>query len=459
MKKTITAFLAAAVCLGASAQGDPVSATNYDWSGLSSGICQGKTTAYDKFYAIYRWLCDNIAYDTSYSIYTADQCYENKRGVCQAYSELFYRLAEAEGLKVDVVSGKSKSDEGVSDEGHAWVLAYTDPTTAMLIDPTWGAGSVNDGVFTRNKKDDSWFNVHPTWMIFTHYPTNSMYQLLPSPLSFEQFAAIPAAKPYLRKFGMSGSQMLEDALQGLTPQMPECYDLDEVEAVGMPQQPQLEVGQYYTMQVKTHLPLDRLGFMGNATNGNKGEWQQQGDVAVGRVLVARPGHLSLSIKTDPSETAYTTIAKFKVPTPSSEQLSRLEAADPMQSPYWDDVKNAEYSSFRQLPIDFGPVLATIKQHGIKTIPIFYSGTRYSVGAIPWNGKLKAGQQYTFEFMPQEGVNCAVINEGDWYSDWAQPTPGGPWVISVTPQKPGMLKVSIQQQEGGSYTTCFSYEVE
>lgn len=460
MKKSIIVAFASLLGIVAAAQDvQYVHDTKYDWSGLSDGICAGKSTPYDKFYAIYRWLCDNIAYDTSYTIYDADQCYETKRGVCQAYSELFYYLAQAQGLKVDVVSGKSKSDEGISDMGHAWVMAYTEPTTAMLIDPTWGAGSVNNGVFTRNKHDDSWFNVHPSWMIFSHYPEKEVHQLLPNKLTYAQFAAIPNLRPYMRKFGYSGSELLASALKGEKLDMPELYNLEEVEVVGIPHAKNLEVGSYYTMQVKTNLPASHLGFLGEAANGSLGEWQQQGDVAVGRVLVARPGELTLGIKKKAGANTYSTIAEFNVPKPTAQQLARLEQADPMASTYWDDVENANYSSFRELPIDFGKVLAQLKSQNIKKIPIFYSGSKYSVGNIPWNGKMKVGETYTIEFMPYEGDGAAVINEGDWYDEWTQPDPNGPWVITVTPQKKGKLKVSIQLSGESSYTSCFAYEVE
>ena len=105
MKKTIV-FLLLLVVLDANAQYDMYSAylpnidkkelikgsevrSKYDWSGITKGIVKGCTTEKQKARAIYNYICENISYDTNYQIYHVDQCWEQKKGVCQAYSELF----------------------------------------------------------------------------------------------------------------------------------------------------------------------------------------------------------------------------------------------------------------------------------------------------------------------------------------------------------------------------------
>ena len=76
----------------------PISASKYDYAPIAQQITDGEVTKYDKARSIYQWICKNISYDTTYQIYTADKCWELKRGVCQAYCELFYRLAEPLGI-------------------------------------------------------------------------------------------------------------------------------------------------------------------------------------------------------------------------------------------------------------------------------------------------------------------------------------------------------------------------
>ena len=185
VKMAIIAMVVAAVAVAQTTGGDmmqqQVAPTRYDYTQVARQITEGCSSKYEQAYAIYRWLCDNISYDTSYSIYTADECWDNRRGVCQAYSELFYRLAEPLGLETHIVRGDAKGPGGI--EGHAWVFVIVEGTgTGILVDPTWGAGSVNGSTFTHREDDDSWFHVDPYWMIFTHFPDEASYQFLPQPV-------------------------------------------------------------------------------------------------------------------------------------------------------------------------------------------------------------------------------------------------------------------------------------
>ena len=125
-----------------------VSPTEYDYTNVALFLTKNSKTKREKARAIYDWICENIAYDTSYSIYTADECYDNKKGVCQAYSELFYRLCEPIGVECYVVSGISKDyDNKISERGHVWIMAEVEDGP-ILIDPTWGAGFVENNEFS-----------------------------------------------------------------------------------------------------------------------------------------------------------------------------------------------------------------------------------------------------------------------------------------------------------------------
>ena len=69
-------------------------------------------TVEEKARTIYNWICDNIAYDTTKQIHDAETCYISRRGVCQAYCELFCYMAEAVGMTADVIVGITKDGEG-----------------------------------------------------------------------------------------------------------------------------------------------------------------------------------------------------------------------------------------------------------------------------------------------------------------------------------------------------------
>ena len=152
-------------------------------------------TVEEKARAIYNWLCENIAYDTTKQIHDAETCYKTKRGVCQAYCELFCYMAEAAGLTAEVIAGITKDAEGtVSEDKHSWIYVYTHAYDGMLVDPTWGAGAVNGVKYVKSEDNSIWFNVSPYWMIFSHYPDEQYWTKLDIPITEEQFRALPFTK-------------------------------------------------------------------------------------------------------------------------------------------------------------------------------------------------------------------------------------------------------------------------
>lgn len=153
----------------------------------------------DKIRKIYDWICDNIKYDTTKTIHDADTAWEQKRGVCQAYCELFCVLGESVGLTIEIVCGKSKKTNGkVSGTRHSWIYAFTEGYDGILIDPTWGAGGIDDGGRYHkgtNEDREMWFNVNPARMIYSHYPEDDYWQLQTPQISEEQFSNLPIKYP------------------------------------------------------------------------------------------------------------------------------------------------------------------------------------------------------------------------------------------------------------------------
>lgn len=160
-------------------------------------------TPYNKAKIIYNWLCQNIEYDTTRQIHDADKCLSMCRGVCQAYCELFCHFAEAVGLTAEIIIGKAKTPHGkIADEKHAWLFVYTDAYNGIFIDPTWGAGYINnDGVFKKNDDTSMWFNVPPYWMAFSHFPDEQYWMKLEIEITEEQFEHLPYLEPDKDKDG------------------------------------------------------------------------------------------------------------------------------------------------------------------------------------------------------------------------------------------------------------------
>lgn len=169
-----------------------ISKLRLDIKTLAATIIGNAETVEDKARAIYNWICNNIAYDTSKQIHDAETCYKTRKGVCQAYCELFCYMAEVVGVTANIIAGKSKDADGrISEEKHSWVFVYTHNYDGMLIDPTWGAGAVDGAKFVKSKNNSIWFNVSPYWMIFSHFPDQQYWTKLDITITEEQFKKLP----------------------------------------------------------------------------------------------------------------------------------------------------------------------------------------------------------------------------------------------------------------------------
>lgn len=189
-----------------------VSASQYNYSTVARDITQGCRTSYDCAKALYLWICDNISYDSSLKIRTADECWRQRRGVCQGYCELYYRLAETLGIKTDLIYGQVKLGRNDRNtEKHVWLQIRTE-RGIHLLDPTWGAGKIINGKFERNTNPLLWFDVNPSWLIFTHLPKKEQHQYLKETIDAAKFASLPYATPELEMLGMIPNKTLSESL-------------------------------------------------------------------------------------------------------------------------------------------------------------------------------------------------------------------------------------------------------
>lgn len=436
-----------------------VSETKYDWSTLANNIVEGKSKKYDQAYAIYRWLCDNIAYDTSYTIHDSDNAIEQNKGVCQAYCELFYRLGEAIGLKVDIVGGKSKDRNGdVSPEGHAWVFVYTNDNKGILIDPTWGAGSVDGGTFTRSKDDDSWFHVDPHWAIFSHFPDDESYQLLSTPVDYATFYRLPSYRPDLGYFKFEGKELLQQTLSGKTPDLPECHFNSAIEIIDTPRQGTLRVGQEYKFCVN-----DLGNYEYAIINGDDylSNWNISGSQHFCHFVPSQHGFLRLSYRPRGSKDLWTTVMEYKVPAPSGADISALENKAPHKSPVLKGLTNYHPEILKSKGIDFANLLNQVKSENISKLPLITTDGNFKLNSAPMNGVLKAGRTYTFKFSPYEGGDWRIINGSEWLDSWTQNPETRAWELTVTVAPEGKLKLAHRPEGSGgnSYNVYMEYDIQ
>lgn len=192
---------------------------------LSHKLTSPYGTDIEKVRSIFRWITENIAYDTKeyhidsahsvhYSIYNKmsdtvkdrdsefnrkliGHIFKNKKAICEGYSILFKVLCDSSGIKAEVISGKSKtsaSQIGKAYKGdHAWNSVYLDDKWQML-DATWASGYCDDSVKKFTKKyDEGYFLTAPNKFVLQHYPDDAKKILFPNPPSETQFFSYPLA--------------------------------------------------------------------------------------------------------------------------------------------------------------------------------------------------------------------------------------------------------------------------
>lgn len=329
-----------------------VSPTKYDWTNAANAIAEGCYMPYDKAKAIYIWLTEHIQYDTSYTIYDADTAWKKNKGVCQAYCELFYRLGSALGMDARIISGhgRGRGNSRKVIEDHCWIVVNKDPypakptpfpesiiyergqeeatniqitkglnpSNAILIDPTWGAGVVENGKFVKSNHDMSWFDVDPCWMIFTHYPQNPLDQLLGDYiLSKDDYKHLPYLHPSYAEYGFESTDLLSYFIHTGSCDFPKIYPnfSKYIEFVDIPIASRLSPNVQYCISVikKTdcHLAI---------VNGNdfilddelNSQWIHDRTNWTVTFIPKRRGTLSLSIRDHEKETLYHIILEYKL---------------------------------------------------------------------------------------------------------------------------------------------------
>lgn len=230
------------------------------WKVRVAPIVEGCTTDYQKARAIYDWVCQNIAYDMGKDIGDANTCWSQRRGICSGYSQLYIKLAQGCGLQAEEINGMAKTLSFANGSGpHAWVKVKTEKGW-ILLDATWGSGEVITGQKgTKQYKHQYrsfWFDIDPKWNIFTHFPKEADDQLLPSPISQEQYQRLPIFWPSMGEWGLNADSTLAYCLAHKGAKMPKSYDvpqqaLGKMKLLEFPLSRTLQIGKSYRIVVET----------------------------------------------------------------------------------------------------------------------------------------------------------------------------------------------------------------
>ncbi|MBX3172670.1 MAG: hypothetical protein KF760_35055 [Candidatus Eremiobacteraeota bacterium] len=152
---------------------------------------------------IYNWIISNINYDL-YMLRSPKSVgrdcspatvLQRRQSVCQGYATLYEAMAKRAGLKVEIVVGVGRSQEGGKAESHAWNAVMLDGEW-KLLDCTWGAGFVNGNDYHRSPSD-FYFCADPKEFLTSHFPDDSKWQLVDAPISradFDQLSPLKAPR-------------------------------------------------------------------------------------------------------------------------------------------------------------------------------------------------------------------------------------------------------------------------
>jgi transglutaminase/protease-like cytokinesis protein 3 len=140
----------------------------------------------------YAWIGLNIRYDVAqYKMgvkpASAEVLYRSalrdRKAVCDGYANLFVALLKQMNIQAWVISGYTRKDNDVRDEGHSWASVF-DGQNWRMFDPTWGAGYLQGDRYVASF-NWLWYSGNPDDFLKTHMPFDVAWQcsnrmLLPS---------------------------------------------------------------------------------------------------------------------------------------------------------------------------------------------------------------------------------------------------------------------------------------
>lgn len=426
--------------------------SRYDYSEAARSITENCVTPKEKARAIYKWICANIAYDTSYSIYTADECWDRRRGVCQAYCDLFYQLGTCVGLDVRRITGKTRDRETgrLSSNGHMWLFVVTEgENTGILVDPTWGAGSVSGDKFERKADDMSWFDVDPYWLLFTHYPDDESYQLISGKISLQQFLKLPYVWPFLEAYGLNGKEIFERALEGKT-DLPDFYEEGTADLLlrEIPLTGELRIGSKYRFVIGKR--KDKKAALINGDNFSYlDDWDTQGDYYATEYIPRSPGTVSVGINGEGN--SFHIVLEYRVAEPSRADWERLSKELPLDAPEVMQLKNMNRDLCEAYGIDGRRLLEAVRKGKVTALPQLYriAGADCTLIDFPFQEVLKVGEGYRIRLKTRKAIDLAVLNGDTWHTEWTDEG-DGVYSIAVTPLKKGSLSVNLKYEEPNYY---------
>ncbi|NBC09842.1 MAG: hypothetical protein GVY26_21860 [Bacteroidetes bacterium] len=176
-----------------------------DLPALAEYLAAPAETEAERARAFFTWVVDYLRYDDAAARrgkrinQSIRDILQRRRGLCMDYARLFKALCGYGGLRCAIVDGyvrtKLDSRELPPEANHSWNAVYADGRW-LLVDATWASSA--DELTTRF--ETSYFDTPPALFVLNHLPQQPMWQLLPCPVSAEQFtSSVSQVQAYLSR--------------------------------------------------------------------------------------------------------------------------------------------------------------------------------------------------------------------------------------------------------------------
>jgi hypothetical protein len=164
-----------------------------DYTSVAKYLASKAKDPFHKVKLIHDYVADRVAYDVPvlrtriFPPQDAETVFRTRMAVCAGYAKLFKAMAEAAGIEVAYLTGDARS------ESHAW-NAVKLSARWHLLDVTWDAGSVNGEDFKKQYSSEYLFTP-PEIFVLKHFPDDSAWQLLETPVARGDFLRQPDLSP------------------------------------------------------------------------------------------------------------------------------------------------------------------------------------------------------------------------------------------------------------------------
>lgn len=286
---------------------------------LTEYLLEPAETDLEKVRVIYRWITDNISYDTQ-AYFSGRRAETSPAGVlrtgksvCAGYSGLFKNLLDLAGVTSIELNGYAKGygyDEGdhFTRTNHAWNAVQIDEKW-YLIDSTWASGHV-DGRTYKKRLQEYWFFTPPEKFIFSHFPVGSDGQLLENPIDQTLFEELPNLKHQVFNIGITFEQTVAELNSEDFRAFPKFYTFKygTIQAVEMPLTKYLHKGEEYSFQFIS----DDITSIAVIQNRNFTYFDQSDQVFSLTIAPSRRGTMKVSYSKSGKHSTHWALIHYKV---------------------------------------------------------------------------------------------------------------------------------------------------